>query len=187
MPGCLTFPFDTCPNFIIDQPPILVTCNRVMHSISINSRLHRWVLKIYFAKILKLSPHTILAITMSNHVHNQLSCCCYLEAMGFRAPNCRSINSAMQIRIQIRFRWSCFNVGVPTVLIQCLDVVPFIIYSDLRHSRRSLKNPHIQEMHSLHPLFFWKDTGFATCSPSPSRMCYYGHISPYIPPPLLPA
>ena len=102
MPGCLTFPFDTSPNFIIDQPLILVSCNRVKHSISKNSRLHRWILKIYFAEILNMSPHTIVGITMSSHVHHQLSCCCYLEEMHFRAPSFKSI------KLQRRFAYKHF-------------------------------------------------------------------------------
>ena len=139
MPGCLSFSFDPSPYFIIDQPPILVTCNRVMHSISIYSRLLRWVLKIYFAEILNLSPHTILGIIMSNHVYHQFSCC-YLEYMDFRAPNCKSTKLAMAGRIQILSDNRVSLLGVLTVLLQCLHVVPFIIHSESRHSRRSLKN-----------------------------------------------
>ena len=123
-----------------------------MHSV--DSRLYRWAFQKCFAESLECPPQTILGVTMVNNVHHRLSCC-YLEGMDFRAPMCKWTKLAMEGRIETPFWWSCFNVGVSTVPLQCLHVVPFIIHSDLRHARRTLKNLDIiQEMHCSTSLFF---------------------------------
>ena len=93
---------------------------------------------------------------MSNHVRNQLSCC-YMKKLDFRAPSYKSTKLAIiEGRIQTLYFLWYLNVGVSTVLLQCLHVIPFIIHSNLRDSRRTLKNLHIQEMRCL-PSFFFGD------------------------------
>ena len=78
MPGRLAFPLDASPNPLSDLPPMLVTYNRVIHSL--NSRLYRRVLKKCVSEftVVGFAPQAFLGIAMSNHVLHQLSCC-YLE------------------------------------------------------------------------------------------------------------
>ena len=130
---------------------------------------------------MEFAPQTVLGITMSSHVHNRIWCC-NLEELDSRAPNFKSTKLEIKGRVQALF----FHNGVSMwgYLRYCSSVSmwsSFITHLNLRHSRRTSKNLHIQEMCCLPPFFFVIDTGFATCSPSSSGMCSE-YIQPYIPP-----
>ena len=148
MPGCMTSPLDTSPNSISDQPPILVTYNRTMHSI--NSGLYQCVFRECLAKILEVAPQTILGKTMSNRAHHQFSC--YLI-------NCKSTKLAMDGRIQMLVLTMLFQCGGMYGTVSVSPCVPFNIHSNLRHSRRTLKNLHIYPENALFALFQFTKSG----------------------------